>query len=98
MDYPSPEDFLASMFASTGHSNTSGYRSSAFDAKLNQAGTASSLDAAGQYYEEAETIIAEDMPVIPLWYPSIAVLHSSNVTAARVDAFGLWDYSSLRPA
>ncbi len=67
MDYPSIENFLAPLYATGASSNDSDYSNPKFDAKLKEAAAAPSLDEANKLYQEAEAILGEDLPVMPMW-------------------------------
>ncbi|MGH3939222.1 MAG: peptide ABC transporter substrate-binding protein [Pseudonocardiaceae bacterium] len=67
-DYPSIENFLNPLHRTGGSSNDGGYSSAAVDAKLAQADAATSQDEANSLYQEAERMVIQDMPVIPMYY------------------------------
>jgi len=66
-DYPDIENFLTPLYAKDGSSNDTKYRNPAFDAKMKEGDGAKSLDEAHAKYNEAEALLANDMPAIPLW-------------------------------
>jgi oligopeptide transport system substrate-binding protein len=66
-DYPDIENFLNPLYRTGGSSNDGLYSSPAVDAKLAAADKATSIDEAHKLYSEAEGLIAQDMPAIPLW-------------------------------
>ncbi len=43
-------------------------------------------------YVEVQQILAEDLPVIPLWYPNNEVVHSRRLEGVRVGASGNFDW------
>ncbi len=53
---------------------------------------------ANELYQEAERVLASDLPVIPLWYSPTVGGWSENVSDAVFNAFGRVDLSSLRLA
>ena len=72
-DYPLIENFLNPIYRTGGSSNDNGYSNPEVDAKLAAADAAATEDEAYKLYHEAEELIAEDMPAVPLWdTPSIA--------------------------
>lgn len=67
-DYPGLYNFLAPNYATGAGSNDGDYSNPDFDALLAQAAAAPSVDAGNRFLEQAQTILFEDLPVIPLWY------------------------------
>ena len=98
MDYPSIENFLGPNFATDASSNDGEYSNPEFDAKLAEAAAAPSLDEANALYQEAEAMLAEDMPVIPLWYTNTVAGYSTNVDNVKINPFGTTDLLSITAA
>lgn len=96
MDYPSPENFLAPIFATGASSNDGDYSNPAFDAALAKAAAAPSEAEANKLYFEAEKMLANDMPAIPLWGPAARAGWSEKVTDVKIDAFGRPDYRNIK--
>ncbi|MFC7465139.1 ABC transporter substrate-binding protein [Brachybacterium sp. GCM10030252] len=71
-DYPSVYNFLGPLYSSAaadgGGSNDGDYKNPEFDALLEEGLAAPDQDAALEKYKEAQAILLEDLPVIPLWY------------------------------
>jgi ABC-type oligopeptide transport system substrate-binding subunit len=78
-DYPFMETYLAPLYTSSGSSNNSGYNNPQFDALIKQGDAAPSVDEAIPFYQQAEDLIAEDLPVIPMWWGKVAALYGENV-------------------
>ena len=68
MDYPTIENFLGPIYATGAGSNDGDYSNPDFDAKLQEAAAAPDAEEANTLYQEAEAMLAEDLPAIPLWY------------------------------
>lgn len=66
-DYPLVENFLNPIYRTGGSSNDNDYSNPAVDAKLAEADRAATEDEAYALYHEAEELIAQDMPGVPLW-------------------------------
>jgi oligopeptide transport system substrate-binding protein len=98
MDYPSIENFLGPNFATDASANDGDYSNPEFDAKLAEAASAPSLDEANALYQEAEAMLAEDMPNIPLWYTNTVAGHSTNVDNVKINPFGTTDLLSITAA
>jgi oligopeptide transport system substrate-binding protein len=92
MDYPSPQNYLEPLY-STGAlppngSNTAFYSNPEFDELVSQGNQADSNDEAIELYQQAEDILLEDMPIMPMFFGRVQAVHSENVGNVVVDAFG----------
>lgn len=86
-DYPGLYNFLAPLYASTAGGNDGKYASEEFDTLIAEGISATDPAEATAKFQEAQTVLFEDLPAIPLWY--------SNVTGGWADGvenvvFG-WD-------
>lgn len=83
MDYPTPQNFLLPLFgtAAIGHDNLTEYSNKEFDALLVKAGETKDEEDRIKVYQDAEDMILEDMPILPMWF------RNSN-RLASVDKFG----------
>jgi peptide/nickel transport system substrate-binding protein len=78
-DYPFLESYLTPLYGTKGSQNNSGYSNPAFDALITQGDSAKSMEEAVPFYQQAEDIIAEEMPVIPMWFQKVGAVYSENV-------------------
>ncbi len=78
-DYPSLGNFLEPLYATNGGSNDGDYANKAFDDKLRQAAGATDTESANKSYNEAQEILLQDLPAIPLWYANTVGGYSENV-------------------
>jgi oligopeptide transport system substrate-binding protein len=78
-DYPVMETYLKPLYGTGSGSNRPKYTNPAFDALITQGDSASSLEEGIPFYQQAEDIIGEDMPVIPMWWNKIGAIYSENV-------------------
>jgi oligopeptide transport system substrate-binding protein len=94
-DFPHPHDFLGLLLESGSPNNVGGWDDPAFDAALDAA--ASTADAAEQtaYYEEAQRIVADQVPVIPLEYPEDWALSRDGLLGAADTGLGIIRYAGL---
>ena len=84
LSYPSPQYALV-LYTSDADSNYTGYASEEFD-RLYQEGTAaSSPEEADELFQEAEDVLLEDLPIVPLWYQVAHNAHSDRITNVVVD-------------
>lgn len=94
MDYPSIDNALIPLYSKDGTSNRGAYESAAFDALMDRAAKEDSA-AAIKTYQEAERLLAAEMPRVPLWNPAMTVGHSPKVRSVTLYANGRIDYSAL---
>jgi ABC-type oligopeptide transport system substrate-binding subunit len=99
MDYPSPQNFLEPLYTTQAQppagSNTSFYSNPKFDALVAQGNGADDSDEAIGFYNQAEDVLLEDMPIIPLFFDVTQSVHSTEVAEMTVDVFGRVDTTSL---
>lgn len=87
-DYPGPNDFLGILLG-TGQSNNYGrWSSPAFDSAIDRALSASTLAAAEGGFADAEEVIREDAPVIPVSYESGWALSRDGLLGAGQNGLG----------
>jgi oligopeptide transport system substrate-binding protein len=97
-DYPSIENFLNPIYKTGASSNDSTYSNAQVDALLTQADSSADKDAAIKLYQQAEVLIAKDLPNIPLWTEKGNGGYSSKLTAAKLSWKRLPDLASFRLA
>ncbi|HSO63898.1 MAG TPA: ABC transporter substrate-binding protein [Ornithinibacter sp.] len=95
MDYPSIENFLTPLYGTGASSNDGDYSNPAFDKLLSEAAAATDAAEANTKYQEAEALLAADMPAIPMWYGKSTMGWSENVTGVKITAFGTIDFASV---
>jgi ABC-type transport system substrate-binding protein len=95
MDYPLMEDYLSQLYATGGASNHYGYSNPAFDSLLKQGAEETRRADAIKRWQEAEDVLVQDMPVIPLRFGLNIYGHSKRVTTVTVDPFQRVDVYSL---
>ena len=88
MDYPSMEDYLTPLYSTGGSANYYGYSNPQFDQLVAQGSQQPIGAAAIRLYQEAEDLLARDMPVIPLRFGQNDFVYSANVSNVSVDLFG----------
>ncbi|SIN19923.1 peptide ABC transporter substrate-binding protein [Micromonospora cremea] len=87
MDYPTMEDYLGPLYSTNGSSNYYGYSNPEFDRLVKEGSAAKTQDEAIAKYQQAEDILAKDMPVIPLRFGENVFGHSSKVKNVQMDLF-----------
>ncbi len=94
MDYPSIENFLAPLYKTGASSNDGKYSNPEFDKLINEAAAAPEADANG-LYQQAEAILKDDMPAIPMYYRKTTMGWSDKISGVKITAFGTVDYTSV---
>ena len=87
MDYPSPQNYLQPLYSTTGSSNNFGYSNPDVDRLLQEGNAADSVEAGIELYHQAEDLILEDMPAIPISFERLAAAHSERVRNVVIDGF-----------
>lgn len=82
-DYPHIENFLTPNYGTGASSNDGDYSNKEFDDKLKEAAAAEGEESLA-LYQEAEKMLAADMPSIPLWYYTATIGWSEKVDNVRV--------------
>ena len=99
MDYPSPANFLEPLYSTQAlppaGSNVAFYSNPAFDELVAKGNAAATSDEAIDFYNQAEDVLLEDMPIIPLFFDVTQTVHSADVEGVLIDAFGRVDTTSL---
>ena len=99
MDYPSMENYLGPLhtkgaFPPAG-SNSAFYDNPAFDAKVQEGNEAAENADAITAYQEAEDLLLEDMPIMPMFFGKTQTVYSPKVSNVKVDAFVRVDLASV---
>jgi oligopeptide transport system substrate-binding protein len=87
MDYPLMENYLGPLYGTEGSSNYYGYTNPAFDDLVAAGSAAPTPEEAIKKWQEAEDILAKDMPVIPLRNGQNVFGYSEKVSNVEVDLF-----------
>jgi len=66
-DYPDPATFLG-LFASDGTNNQTGWKNEEYDGLLNKAKRSPDLAERNKFYQQAEAILMEELPIMPLYF------------------------------
>ncbi|MDG4828548.1 ABC transporter substrate-binding protein [Solwaraspora sp. WMMD1047] len=93
-DYPVMETYLAPLYGTGGSSNNTTYTNPQFDALMSQGNGAESIEAAIPFYQQAEDLVVEDLPVIPMWFNKIGAVYSENVDTFVWNAISDADYGA----
>lgn len=83
-DYPSMENYLSPLLGTGSEKNNTRYSNPAVDELLTKGNEAATLEEAKKLYQQADDIVLEDMPLIPI---SFGKKHSG--TSERISGYGL---------
>ncbi|WP_282827552.1 peptide ABC transporter substrate-binding protein [Gulosibacter sediminis] len=86
-DYPSQGNFLSGQYQTGASSNYEGYSNPEFDELVTEALSAPTTEEAVELYTQAQQILLEDLPSIPLWYSNAVGVWGESVSNVT---FG-WD-------
>ena len=70
-DYPGLYNFLGPLYATNASANYGDYSNPEFDKLLKEGASAKSQEKAVEAYTKAQSILLDDLPVIPLWYSNM---------------------------
>jgi oligopeptide transport system substrate-binding protein len=96
-DYPAMENYLGPLYTTTGSSNYYGYSNPEFDKLVRAGDAAATPEEATVFYQQAEDILARDLPVVPLRYEQNNFGFSTRVRNVHLDAFNLVDLYQIEP-
>lgn len=87
-DYLDPQNFLSHMLSTTGPENKFGYSNPEFDALTAQADKLMDMEQRIPLYQNAEDIVLQDAPWIPIFFQRDIELHRPGVSGMRESLFG----------
>ena len=95
MDYPSMESYLGPLYTTTGSSNYYGYSNADFDRLVKEGSAAPTQEESIKKYQQAEDILAKDLPVIPLRFSQNNYGYSTRVRNVVVNLFSQIDLNQI---
>ncbi len=87
-DYPVNVNFMRELYGTTAEANNGKFSDKEIDAAFKKGDNAKSLEESVKLYQEAEKLVLEKMPAIPLWQYRINGGHSEAVDNVEVDFHG----------
>jgi oligopeptide transport system substrate-binding protein len=94
-DYPHPQDFLGLLLESGSSSNTGGWSDPAFDAAIEAAASTDDPVEQEASYAEAQRIVQDQAPVIPLRYGERWALSRDELLGANQAGLGFLRFAGL---
>ncbi|HEY6014949.1 MAG TPA: peptide ABC transporter substrate-binding protein [Candidatus Limnocylindrales bacterium] len=88
-DYPGRNDFLGVLLGTGASANYGRWSSARFDAAIAQAGSATDPSAIAAAYDQAESIVRDDVPVIPVAYGPGWALSRTGLLGAAQNGLGI---------
>jgi ABC-type transport system substrate-binding protein len=88
-DYPSPDDFLGILLGGGQPNNYGGWASPAFDAAIARAGGSEDPSTVRSAYDEAETIVRDEVPVVAAAYGASFALSRTGLLGAQTNGLGI---------
>ncbi len=96
MDYPLIQNFLQPLYYTDASSNDAVYSSPEFDRLVNEANSASDEEEAVAKFRDAERVLVQDMPAIPLWYQNGTAAYSTRVSDVKLNPFSVPVYTDIK--
>ncbi|WNE98660.1 ABC transporter substrate-binding protein [Streptomyces luomodiensis] len=96
MDYPLIQNFLQPLYYTGASSNDGHFSDTGFDRLVNQANAASADGPAIAGFQDAEKILAAQMPAIPLWYQNGSAGYSRRLSQVALNQFSVPVYAQIR--
>ncbi|MFC9919460.1 peptide ABC transporter substrate-binding protein [Agromyces binzhouensis] len=78
-DYPSLSNFLGPIYVTGAGSNDGDYSNPEFDALIQEGLSETEVEAGIEKFQQAQEILFEDLPAIPLWYSTVNGAWSEQV-------------------
>jgi oligopeptide transport system substrate-binding protein len=97
-DYPAMENYLGPIYSTTGSSNYYGYSNKEFDRLVAQGDAAATPDQATKFYQQAEDLLARDLPVLPLRAGKNMYGFSARLKDVTMDPFQRPEFLKIEPA
>ncbi|MER7347920.1 ABC transporter substrate-binding protein [Streptomyces aurantiacus] len=96
MDYPLIQNFLEPNYYTDASSNDGKYSDKEFDKLINEANGETDTAKAVTKFQDAEKILAKDMPAIPLWYQNGSAGYSDRVSDVSLNQFSVPVYEAIK--
>jgi ABC-type oligopeptide transport system substrate-binding subunit len=95
MDYPLIQNFIQPLYFTDASSNDAGFSNGRADKLMNEANAAGQSEAVSKF-QEAEKIVLDDLPAIPLWYQDGNAGYSDRVSDVRLNPFSVPVFTDIR--
>jgi oligopeptide transport system substrate-binding protein len=78
-DYPGLYNFLSPLYSTNASSNDGDYSNPEVDALLTEGISSTDPEQANELFQQAQTILLQDLPAIPLWYSNVTGGYAEGV-------------------
>lgn len=95
MDYPLIQNFLQPLYYTNGSANDGKFSDKRFDKLVNEANAATDRAKAVATFQDAEKILAQQMPSIPLWYQNGSGGYSERISHVSLNPFSVPVYNAI---
>ncbi|WP_310722717.1 ABC transporter substrate-binding protein [Streptomyces sp. N2A] len=95
MDYPLIQNFLQPLYYTNGSANDGKFSDKRFDKLVNEANAATDRAKAVATFQDAEKILAQQMPAIPLWYQNGSGGYSERISHVSLNPFSVPVYNAI---
>ncbi|MER5985031.1 ABC transporter substrate-binding protein [Streptomyces sp. NPDC001787] len=96
MDYPLIQNFLQPVYYTNAPSNDGKWSDQKFDDLVDQANAETDKAKAVSTFQDAERILVQQMPVIPLWYQNGSAGYSDRVSNVALNSFSVPVYEEIK--
>ena len=94
-DYPDPHNFLDNLFYTGSENNVFGYSNWELDSLLDRAAIEQDSVARLAMYQQAEQIVVDEAPCLPLWFGENYILVKSYIKGYELNPLGISDLSQV---
>ena len=94
-DYPDPHNFLDTLFYTGSENNAFEYSNPSLDALLDQAAIEQDEAVRLSMYQQAEQLIVDEAPCLPLWFGINYILVKPYVMGYELNPLGVPDLSKV---
>jgi len=94
-DYPAPQDFLGLLLTSGSSNDYGGWSNAAFDADVRAGAASADPVAQAQHFDDAQRIVQQQVPVIPVSYSQGWALVRAGLLGAGASSLGLLRWAGL---
>ncbi|MFC9799262.1 ABC transporter substrate-binding protein [Streptomyces bacillaris] len=95
MDYPLIQNFLQPLYYTNASSNDGKWTNKEFDDLVDQANAETDKAKAITTFQDAEKVLVEQMPAIPLWYQNGSAGYSDRVDNVELNPFSVPVYTEI---
>ncbi len=95
MDYPLIQNFLQPLYYTNAPSNDGKWTNKEFDDLVDQANAETDKAKAITTFQDAEKVLVEQMPSIPLWYQNGSAGYSERVDNVELNPFSVPVYTEI---